>query len=514
MRKLILISFILFSFIFVNKVIAQPTVNMVSLTSPTFSGVTMTGVVTDLGGWAVNGVGFIYDTLPMPTRATGAKCKQVSATVVVNTSFVYTSASGFYMASGKTYYVRAFAKKTIGGVDTVFSAPMAVTTPMPTAPSLKMDSVTNIMLQSATIYGTVMAKNDANAFVGKGFVYSNTQTMPTIGNGTNAYTAGGISVFPYHWSSNIANLYAGQNYFVRFYAIYRYINKTVNDTVYSDTIKFRTLHACGLVPTDVNVDNITVTTARVSFTPAIAQTAWELDYEYAGHTPGTGTHVTTTSDTVEISGLIGNKGYSIFVRAVCENNIYSDWSIIKTFTTLPYPCAPITNIYVTDITHSSAQISWTPGAMSQSRWEVCFIKSSLPFPDNGVIVTNNPILPLVGLTPQTEYKLKVRALCNDLISDWSTEHVFSTIISGIEDEAKEDVEKVIIYPNPTNGTINFKSENKEDITKVEIWSSLGELIYNSNKLPETYTLINQTKGLFLVKIFTKDYIQVEKVVLN
>lgn len=513
MRKFILISLILFSFVFVNKVIAQPTVNMVSLTSPTFSGATMTGVVTDLGGWAVNGVGFIYDTLPMPTRATGAKCKQVSTTVVVNTSFVYTSASGFYMASGKTYYVRAFAKKTTGGADTVFSAPMAVTTPMPTPPTLRMDSVSNIMLQSAKLYGTVTAKNDAGTLSGKGFVYSNTQIMPTITNATNAYTSGTFSTIPNSWSSNISNLYSGQKYYVRPYVIFKYVNKTLNDTIYSDTITFRTLHACGSVPTDVNVDNITTTTARVSFTPKQAQTAWQLDYDYAGHTPGTGTQATTTNDTVDISGLIGNQSYSIFVRAVCGDTLYSDWSIIKTFTTLPYPCAPITNIYVTTVNHSSAQISWTPGAISQNRWEVCFAKSTQPFPDNGTITTH-PSISLVGLTPQTQYKLKVRALCNDLISDWSTEYVFSTTISGIEDEAKEDVEKVIIYPNPTNGTINFKAENKERITKVEIWSSLGEIIYTSNKLPETYTLINQTKGLFLVKIFTNDYVQVEKVVLN
>lgn len=513
MRKFILISLMLFSFVFVNKVIAQPTINMVSLTLPTFSGATMTGVVTDFGGWTINGVGFIYDTLPMPTRATGAKCKQASSSAVVNTNFVYTSGSGFYMLSGKTYYVRAYAKKTAGGVDTVFSAPMAVTTPMPTPPSLQMDSVTSIMLQTARIHGTVLLKNNANSFVGKGFVYSNTQDMPTIGNGTNVYTAGGVTAFPTPWSSNIANLYSGQNYFVRSYVIFKYINKSVNDTIYSDTITFRTRHACGSVPTNVNVDNIAITTARVSFTPAMAQTVWELDYEYAGHAPGTGTQITTTNDTVDISGLIGNQSYSIFVRAICGDTLYSDWSIIKTFTTLPYPCAPITNIYVTDIRHSSAQISWTPGAISQLRWEVCFIKSSQPFPDNGTITTS-PTLSLVGLTPQTEYKLKVRALCNDLVSDWSTEYVFSTTISGIEDEAKEDVEKVIIYPNPTNGTINFKAENKENITKVEIWSSLGEIIYTSNKLPETYTLINQTKGLFLVKIFTNDNVQVEKVVLN
>lgn len=503
----------LFSFVFVNKVIAQPIVNMVSVTdSITSYGVRMTGVIPSKGGWTITSYGFIYDTLPMPTRATGAKIIKLTATLNENMPFSTFTPSP-YMLSGKTYYIRAYAAKS-STADTVFSSPLSVSIPMPIPPTLRVDSVEDIMLQSAKLDGTVLTKNDANVFIGKGFVYSNTETMPTIPNATNAYTSGSFSVTPTSWSYNISNLYSGQEYFVRSYVLIRYRNTNNRvDTIYSDTIRFKTLHACGSVPTDVNVDNIGITTARVSFTPKQAQTTWQLDYDYAGHTPGTGSQVLITNDTVDISGLIGNQSYSIFVRAFCGDSIYSDWSIIKTFTTLPYPCAPITNIYVTTVRHSSAQISWTPGAISQSKWEVCFTKSSQSFPDNGTITTS-PNLSLVGLTPQTQYKLKVRALCNDLVSDWSTEYFFSTTISGIEDEAKEDVEKVIIYPNPTNGTINFKAENKESITKVEIWSSLGELIFSSNKLPETYTLINQTKGLFLVKIFTNDYVQVEKVVLN
>lgn len=510
----------LFSFIFVNKVIAQPTVNMVSVTdSITSYGVRMKGIIPSKGGWTITSYGFIYDTLPMPTRATGAKIIKLTATLNENVPFS-TFPSSSYMLSGKTYYIRAYAAKSATTspatpADTVFSSPLSVSIPMPIPPTIKMDSVRDIMLQSANLYGIVLAKNDVNAFSGQGFVYSSTQSMPTINNSTRVILSGNItSSLPDTLSSQISNLVSGQEYKVRFYVLLKYRNTNNRvDTTYSDTIKFRTLHACGSVPTDVNVDNVTTTTARVSFTPGLAQVAWQLDYDYAGHTPGTGTQVTTTNDTVDISGLIGNQSYSIFVRAVCGDTMYSDWSIIKTFTTSPYPCAPITNIYVTEVRHSSAQISWTPGAISQNRWEVLFAKSSENFPNNGTITTQ-PTISLVGLTPQTQYKLKVRALCNDLLSDWSTEYVFSTTVSGIEDEEKEDIEKVIIYPNPTNGTINFKSDSKEKITKVEIWSSLGEIIYTSNKLPETYTLINQTKGLFLVKIFSNDYVQIEKVVLN
>lgn len=512
----------LFSFVFVDKVIAQPTVNMVSVTdSVTSYGVRMTGIVPSKGGWTITSYGFIYDTLPMPTRATGAKLIRTGTTTLIENSpfSSFTTANvNYYMISGKTYYIRAYAAKSLTSspaspADTVFSSPLSVYVPMPTPPSLLMRPTTNISLLEATINGTVVAKNDVNTFNDKGFVYSSTENMPTINNATRASVSTG-STYPDSLSSHLTNLISGQEYTVRCYTISKYRNtNNRTDTTYSDTIKFKTINACVAVPINANVDNITETTARASFTSRLGQTVWQLDYEYAGHTPGTGTQVITTNDTVDLSGLTGGKSYSLFVRAICDT-IYSDWSTMASFTTVAPPCAPISNIYIIEIRHSSAKISWTPGAMSQSRWEICFAKSTQNFPTEGTIIENDPNFNLVGLTPQTQYKLKIRALCNDLVSNWSEDYYFTTGINGLEDEVNEDVEKVIIYPNPTNGTINFKVENRGKISKVEIWSSLGELIYTSNVLPETYTLTNQTKGLFLVKIFTNNYVQVEKVVLN
>ena len=175
MRKFILISLMLFSFVFVNKVIAQPIVNMVSVTdSITSYGVRMTGVIPSKGGWTITSYGFIYDTLPMPTRATGAKIIKLTATLNENMPFSTFTPSP-YMLSGKTYYIRAYAAKS-STADTVFSSPLSVSIPMPIPPTLRVDSVEDIMLQSAKLDGTVLTKNDANVFIGKGFVYSNTET--------------------------------------------------------------------------------------------------------------------------------------------------------------------------------------------------------------------------------------------------------------------------------------------------------------------------------------------------
>ena len=99
-------------------------------------------------------------------------------------------------------------------------------------------------------------------------------------------------------------------------------------------------------------------------------------------------------------------------------------------------------------------------------------------------------------------------------SDWSAIYYFNTLPEGLQDDIDDIVEKVIIYPNPTNGTINFKAQDKQSIIRVEIYSSLGELIYASDNLPDSFALNNQKNGLYLVKIYSNKHVQVEKVILN
>ncbi|MCK9163584.1 MAG: T9SS type A sorting domain-containing protein [Bacteroidales bacterium] len=517
MRKYFLIIVFVFSIGFVSTSYAQPVINMVSASDTiTYWGARMIANVTTKGGWTVNSYGFIYDTLPMPTRATGAKILRVGTTnCPENATYIGTvNLASTYMASDKTYYIRAYVAKTSGGNDTVFSDQMTVTTLSPEPPICLMDSIYDIGLTSAKFAGVASEKKDAYTIYSKGFLYSYLEYNPTHQNAINISLGGVGSTFPSPYFSTQNNLISGNRYYVRTYLIYKFLNKSSNDTIYSDTVSFKTLHPCGSLPTNVSIDSLTQSTARLTFTPGLAQTKWEVDYGFAGHLIGTGTTLITTNDTVDIAGLIGGVSYTIYVRAVCNDSIYGEWTSDYTFTTVPPLCAPVTNISVSNFTHSSADISWMPGSMLQTKWEVLYAKSNEAFPSTGFIKEGLPIFNPIGLTARTEYKLQIRSICPEHTSDWSAIYYFNTLPQGLCDDIQDIVEKVIVYPNPTNGTINFKAQDKQSITKVEIYSSLGELIYYSDNLPDSFTLNNQQKGLYLVKIYSKNHVQVEKVVLN
>ncbi|MFA7082058.1 MAG: T9SS type A sorting domain-containing protein [Bacteroidales bacterium] len=517
MRKYFLIVLLVFSISFASKSYAQPVISMVTASDTvTYWGARMIAMVTTKDSWPVNSYGFIFDTLPMPTRATGAKILRVGTTSCPeNATYTGTvSNASSYMASDKTYYVRAYVAKTSGGNDTVFSDQMTLMTLAPEPPICSIDSIYAVTLTSARFGGTAVAKKDANIVSARGFIYSYLEYNPTHANATILTAGNNVSVFPTPYNALANNLTSGNKYYLRTYLIYKYLNKTSNDTVYSDTISFKTLHPCGSIPTNVEVDSITQTTARITFTRGYAQNKWEVDYGFAGHLTGTGTSLITTKDTVDLAGLIGGTSYTVFVRAVCTDSIYGDWTEVYPFTTVPPPCAPVGNISVSDFAHSSVTIEWWPGASWQNRWEILFTKSSSPFPNQGIIKEGDPVFFPIGLSPRTEYKLQIRALCPEHTSDWSAIYYFNTLPQGLQDEIDEIAEKVIIYPNPTNGTINFKAQDKQSIIKVEIYTSLGGLIYSSDNLPDSFTLTNQKNGIYLVKIYSKNHVQVEKVILN
>jgi hypothetical protein len=310
-------------------------------------------------------------------------------------------------------------------------------------------------------------------------------------------------------TKEITGLTSGVTYYVRAYAIVKY-GTAVTDTIYTDETSFTTAHACQSVPTNVNVSDIGITEANVNFIPGLGQTQWQIKCGIVGQSDEESNMYVTNDTTYLMTGLEGGRSYAVYVRAIC-GNINSEWSLMKTFVTQPPLCPNVNGVHTTEIQHSSAKVTWTPGSMSQDMWEVVFAKSNQSLPSTGVIIYDNPIFSPIGLTPQTEYKVKVRAICpNGEVSSWSDEYMFNTIQQGIEDA--EVIANVDIYPNPTDGKIAFKSSNLK-VEKIEILNSLGEVVYFSEKLPKEYNFEDK-KGIFFINIYTEKGVQTRKIVVK
>ena len=121
-------------------------------------------------------------------------------------------------------------------------------------------------------------------------------------------------------------------------------------------------------PTALHETETTSTTATLAWTKgAESQTQWEIAYKDESFDPNTDTYLTKTANTdptVELTGLTPATTYHAYVRAVCDEEDYSDWSAEDTFLT---DCGS----YTVDSEHSFTQsfddatfqpLCWTLGA--------------------------------------------------------------------------------------------------------------------------------------------------------
>lgn len=71
-----------------------------------------------------------------------------------------------------------------------------------------------------------------------------------------------------------------------------------------------------------------------------------------------------------------------------------------------------------------------------------------------------------------------------------------------------------VYPNPTNGIFNIEFTSKMDVSKIEVYDEKGSLILSKDKeeLGNTIDITKQSKGMYIVKIYTKKDTIVKKII--
>ena len=123
-------------------------------------------------------------------------------------------------------------------------------------------------------------------------------------------------------------------------------------------------------------------------------------------------------ETVNLTGLTPNTAYQVRVQSVCTDNETSGWKTLS-FTTKDPNAAP-TNLEVTDITPSSATLSWTPG-YQETTWTVKYKKSSEDWDAAAQeTATGTPTITLTGLNSLTIYDVQVYNGENYLSGNFTT----------------------------------------------------------------------------------------------
>ena len=121
-----------------------------------------------------------------------------------------------------------------------------------------------------------------------------------------------------------------------------------------------------------------------------------------------------------IEGLTPETKYQAQVQAVYSEG-QSKWAATS-FTTLEDVLTP-SNLVASDVAKRSAVLSWTENG-DATAWELCVNDDEV----NLIPADSNPFI-LEGLTPETEYTVKVRAIRGEKKSRWSDAASFTTGIA-------------------------------------------------------------------------------------
>jgi hypothetical protein len=177
------------------------------------------GNISDDGGATVTERGFCYST--NTTSPTISNSKISSGTGI----------GSFYrnitqLSSGTTYYVRAYSVNKAG---VSYGNTLSFKTQSATIPSgISINAVNNISYNAATFGGNLTSDGGATLSA-QGFVYSSSNTLPTLSNSV-VYSTIGTGNF----STNVSSLTPSTIYYVRAFA-----TNSVG-TVFSNTVSFTT----------------------------------------------------------------------------------------------------------------------------------------------------------------------------------------------------------------------------------------------------------------------------------
>lgn len=214
----------------------------------------------------------------------------------------------------------------------------------------------------------------------------------------------------------------------------------------------------------------------------------------------------TYSNSITIAGLLEGANYSAAVRYQCSPTSWSEWSDTITFTTSS--CKSVRDFAVSDVTHTSAHLSWKAGGNS-TMWELVYGDMGIG-EDTSIILFR--LSTDIELTPYHRYHAKVRSICDDRVfSEWSEDIEFNATSVGVDEVSASQVR---IYPNPTSSTANIEWNGLSGVVNVYIYDMNGRLLFHDKTAADVLKTPALPQGAYLVKVIGEDALSVHRLIVQ
>ncbi len=182
-------------------------------------------------------------------------------------------------------------------------------------------------------------------------------------------------------------------------------------------------------PQNVNIINITDTTAEISWTEDPGGATYILKYRPVGDP--TWTEVALTVTNYAFTALAPLTEYEVEVVPVCNDDQNQPVQGTPAQTTFETKCDPTppSGLQVTQITATSAEVSWNPAPNigNAAVYKLLYRETGVANWTEVDINVPTTTHTLTGLTPYTNYEVKVATQCSGAINPYTNNVVFKTL---------------------------------------------------------------------------------------
>jgi hypothetical protein len=229
------------------------------------------------------------------------------------------------------------------------------------------------------------------------------------------------------------------------------------------------------VPTGLSANNVSATSATISWNAVSGATGYSLELATASNTTAW-TIVTTSNTTYNWTNLQPNMAYLIRIKTICSNSAVSAYSSTVNFnTSSSNGCNMPTGLTANNVTGTTAFVTWNTvgGAINYS-----LDYAAVNNPNYWITSTpNTNSFTLYNLQRNTQYQMRIKTVCGGGAASGYTANVFFTTTSALIAGAPQN--SIDIAPNPTTGVFKILFSLKEwsdvDIALTDV---TGKLLYS------------------------------------
>ena len=178
-------------------------------------------------------------------------------------------------------------------------------------------------------------------------------------------------------------------------------------------------------PTGLQISNITTNSATASWNAVSGANSYTFEYKIS--TSGTWTVATVTTTSYNMTGLSANSTYNTRVKTNCTSGSSAYSAQVNFTTSSGGSCGTPTNLSVSNITTTTATVSWTAVAGASSYNFQYKLNTSGQW--NQVNVTTTSVN-MTGMSPATKYDVRVQAVCGSTLGAFTNVVSFTTLASG------------------------------------------------------------------------------------